>query len=416
MNWKPKLVISCPASSRSGYGDHARDIIYSILNMDKFDVSVLDQPWGSCPRTELVRHPEISRLVIPQLNNQPEVFIQVTVPNEFQKVGKYNIGITAGIETTLCAPEWIQGCNNMDLIIVPSEHSKKVFEGTTYNGKDPNGNPVELKLTTPIEVIFEGLDLEVYNKNPKQSDFVDKLMSEVESDFCFLFVGHWLQGQPGHDRKDVATLLQSFNKTFKNKSKKNQPALILKTGMAGFSKVDEHQIRQKVLSIVGPDGPEVKILHGELSADEMNSLYNHKKIKAMVSFTKGEGFGRPLLEFGITGKPIVATGWSGHVDFLKHATLLPGKLENVHPTAAWEKVILKEAQWFYVDPVAACNYLKVVHKDYKVFLEDSRKQPNHVKKNFSLEKAHEVYRDTFDKYVPAFPEPVQIKLPKLEKI
>ena len=88
----------------------------------------------------------------------------------------------------------------------------------------------------------------------------------------------------------------------------------------------------------------------------------------------------------------------------------------MHPTAAWEKVILKEAQWFYVDPVAACNYLKVIHKDYKVFLEDSRKQPNHVKKNFSLEKAHEVYRDTFDKYVPAFPEPVQLKLPKLEKI
>jgi len=128
---KQTLVISCPASSRSGYGDHARDIIRSFVNTDRFDVKVMDQRWGSCPRTELKNNPDIAELVLPEgpLQFQPEVWVQVTVPNEFQPVGsKFNIGITAGIETDRVAPEWIQGCNRMDLILVPSNFSKVTFE------------------------------------------------------------------------------------------------------------------------------------------------------------------------------------------------------------------------------------------------------------------------------------------------
>ena len=413
MIWKPQLVISCPASSRSGYGDHARDIVRSLINLQKFDVKVLDQPWGNCPRTELKSHPDISKLVISNMTAQPDVFIQVTVPNEFQKVGKYNIGITAGIETDRCAPEWIQGCNNMDLVIVPSEHAKNVFMNTIYNGKDQNNQPIELKLETPIEVVLEGLDLNVFKKTTASTKTVDDLMSTVESDFAFLFVGHWLKGNFGHDRKDVAGLIQTFHNTFKNKSKKNQPALILKTGMAGFSRVDEHALRSRILQLTGSEGPEIKIVHGELTPQDMNALYNHKKVKAMVSFTKGEGFGRPLLEFGVTGKPIIATNWSGHIDFLKHATLLPGKLQPVDKSAQWDKVIIDGSQWFYVDYNAATSYFKAIYKDYKVFCEDSRKQPQHIKKNFSLEKADEIYASVFEQYVPDFPEPVQLKLPEL---
>lgn len=416
MNWKPTLVISCPASSRSGYGDHARDIVYTILNQDKYDVKILDQPWGSCPRTELSSHPELSKLVITEITKQPEIWIQVTVPNEFQKVGKYNIGITAGIETDRCAHQWLQGMNNMDLNIVPSEHAKNVFMNTTYEGQDQNGTPVTLKLESPIEVIFEGLDLEVYKKTTAKESVVEELMSSVESDFAFLFVGHWLKGDPGHDRKDVTTLVNVFHNTFKNKSKKNQPALILKTGMAGFSRVDEHNIRQRILQTVGTSGPEIKLIHGDLTDAEMNALYNHSKVKAMVSFTKGEGFGRPLLEFGATGKPILASDWSGHKDFLKYATLLPGKIVEVHPSAQWENVIIPGSKWFYVDANSASAYLKAVHKDYKVFCEVSRKQPSHIKKNFSMQACDELYHSTFDKYIPDFPEPVKLTLPKLEKI
>ena len=53
---------------------------------------------------------------------------------------------------------------------------------------------------------------------------------------------------------------------------------------------------------------------------EMNSIYNHSKVKAMVSLTKGEGFGRPLLEFSLSQKPLIVSGWSGHMDFLPPRT------------------------------------------------------------------------------------------------
>ena len=416
---KPTLVISCPASSRSGYGDHARDIIKSLIKMDKFDIKVLDQRWGQCPRTELTEGDDIQKLVIPpgtQIPSQPDVWIQVTVANEFIKMGKYNIGITAGIETDRCSPEFLQGCNNMDLIIVPSEFSKQVLESTAYDGKDQNGNKATLKLNKPVEVVLEGLDINVFKKTSEKEPLVEELMSSVNSDYCFLFVGHWLQGAVGHDRKDISTMIDVFNKTFKNKSKKNQPALILKTGMAGFSRVDEHQLRRRVLSLTGTDGPEIKIIHGDLTPSELNALYNHPKIKTMVSFTKGEGFGRPLLEFGMTGKPILASNWSGHVDFLgEYGTLLPGEIKDVHQTCFVDKLIIQGSKWFYINPNTASSYMKSVYKDYKVFLENARKQPSYIKKNFTLEHADDIYRKVIDKYVPEFPTSIKLKLPKLKQ-
>ena len=162
------LVISCPASSRSGYGDHARDLIRSLIAMDKFDIQIMDQRWGNCPRTALSKNDEISKLMLPPgpLTKQPDIWIQVTVPNEFQPVGKYNIGITAGIETDRVAHEWIKGINRMDLNIVPSQHSKLVFEQTSYDEKDQAGNVInQVKCEKPIHVLFEGLNLDIFDKN-----------------------------------------------------------------------------------------------------------------------------------------------------------------------------------------------------------------------------------------------------------
>ena len=144
---KQTLVISCPASSRSGYGDHARDIVRSFMAMDRFDIKIMDQRWGNCPRTELQNHPDIAELVLPPgpLQSQPEVWVMITVPNEFVPVGSlYNIGITAGIETDRVDPAWIEGCNRMNSIIVPSQHSKMVFESAKFEKKDDKGNKLGL--------------------------------------------------------------------------------------------------------------------------------------------------------------------------------------------------------------------------------------------------------------------------------
>ena len=415
---KPNLVISAPASSRSGYGDHARDLIRSLIAMDKFSIGILDQPWGSCPRNAMPQ--EFSKMVIPQLTAKPDVWIQVTVPSEFQPVGKYNIGITAGMETTMVSPEWLEGVNRMDLVIVPSEHAKKVFENTKYQGKDPNTQQVtsELVLTTKIEVLFEGLDLSVFNKFSKYPESICSSLDTIPEKNCYLMVGHWLNGEFGHDRKDTGGTLRTFLEAFKNKASKNQPALVIKTSSAGYSVTDRENMLDRIRQIrssIETSGtvPNVYLLHGDLSSEEMNGLYHHPKIKAMVSFTKGESFGRSLLESGITGKPILASNWSGHLDFLsEHGLLLQGQLQPVHKSAQWEKVIIEGSSWYYVDYGYAMGVIKDVESNYKKHLAKSRKQKQYIKDNFTLDKMTELFTKQVENNVPSF-EP---KVPKLESL
>lgn len=413
---KQTLVISCPASSRSGYGDHSRDIIRSLIAMDKFDIKVMDQRWGNCPRTALHTEDEISKLLIQPgpLPAKPDIWIQVTVPNEFQPIGTFNIGITAGIETDRVAPEWIEGVNRMDMNIVPSHHSKVVFEQTHYDRKNQAGEVVsKLKMEKPMHVVFEGLDVNIFDKN---DDASFNGIDHIPEAFCFLVVGHWLNGDATHDRKDLSGTIQTFIHTFKNRGVK--PAMVLKTSTATLSVTDREQILHKVRSIQAQTGipldnqPNIYLLHGDLTPKEMNGLYNHKKIKAMVSLTHGEGFGRPLLEFSVTGKPTIATDWSGHVDFLGSYTFkIPGKLQAVHQSALMKGAIVEGSGWFYADYGYASKLLQGVYKQYKSHTAISRKQRKFVKDNFSLnDMTEELSRIMVDN----IPEPVKLKLPKLK--
>ena len=286
-------------------------------------------------------------LVIPQpLNFQPEIWAQITVPNEFQPVGKYNIGFTAGLETDLVPGEWLEGANRMDLNIVSSNHSKEIFLRSKYEKKDQQGNLLETtKLEKPIEVLFEGADLSTYfpDNTPCVIDF------DIKESFAFLFVGHWMQGNIGEDRKNVGLLVKAFYETFKNKKKK--PALILKTSTVGSSYMDRNAILSKITSIKNTvksnDLPNVYLLHGEFTNEEMNSIYNHSKVKAMISLTKGEGFGRPLLEFSLSKKPLIVSGWSGHMDFIKpeFTPCIGGELTNIDDSAS-NSFLKKEFKWF----------------------------------------------------------------------
>jgi len=163
---KPTLVVSCPVDTYSGYGARARDFVQSIIDLDKYDVKILGQRWGGTRFGYLKDHGNVSLAsrLIPNLTEQPDVWIQITVPNEFQKVGKYNIGVTAGIETTLCDPSWIEGCNRMDLVMVSAQHAKETFEKSKFNIQDNNTKQVTgvVELTAKVEVLFEGADIEKY--------------------------------------------------------------------------------------------------------------------------------------------------------------------------------------------------------------------------------------------------------------
>ena len=424
---KPFIVIQGPVATRSGYGNHTRDLATALICQDKYDIQIISLPWGTTPMNALESdnpdHIEIGKRIAKQnIDRQPDVFIQVSVPNEFQKVGKYNIGVTAGIETTAVNHEFIQGANKMDLLVVTSEHSKKGFTDISYDAIDNKTKQKTgvLKLEVPVKVLFEGLDLSM---NCKTSDIEPTIVNElkdIKNDFCYLFVGHWLKGDMGQDRKDIGMMIKAFCEAFKKKATKNKPALILKTSHATFSIKDRDAITDKIQQIVAQYGdkmPEIYLLHGDLSDKEMNSLYNHPKVKAMVSFTKGEGFGRPLLEFSITGKPVIASNWSGHVDFLNpdYCVMLPGNLTDVHSSAA-DKMIMKETKWFTVDYGVAAATLQDVVKNYKTYLTRSRKQTQYVKDNFSLERMSEIFKNIVDEGLKGVPQQVGLKLPKLKKV
>jgi len=422
---KPFIVVQGPVATRSGYGNHTRDLVTALIKADKYDIQIISLPWGTCPTDALkldnADHMAIDKCITRgNINRQPDVFIQISVPNEFQPHGKYNIGITAGIETDRVSHEFIEGMNRMDMNIVTSEHSKSGFINTVYDKindktKQKEG---ELRLTKPIKVLFEGLDLNVYKKTSTIHKSVTNELSNIKEDFCYLFTGHWLKGGLGHDRKDIGMMIKTFCEAFKNKQEKNKPGLILKTSHATFSIIDRENITKKIqqiTSIYGNKAPNIYLLHGDLSDEEMNSLYNHPKVKSMISFTKGEGFGRPLLEFGITGKPILASDWSGHKDFLKYATLLPGELTPVHKSAA-DKFILKDTKWFTVNYGYAARVLQDCVTNYKKFIETSRKQHHHVKTNFSLEQMSEQFCLLVDSGIKSVPQQMPLNLPKLTKV
>jgi len=423
---KPLFIISCPIDTYSGYGSRSRDLVKSIIELDKYDVKILPQRWGNTPWGFIEDHNEkwgfLKQHILqqPQLPKQPEIWAQVTIPNEFQPIGKFNIGFTAGIETTVCAPDWIDGLNRMDLNIVSSEHSKKVFEDSTFEQKDERTGQIirQIKLEKPVKVLFEGADLETY-KPIKSSEVKDIDLREVKEDFAFLFVGHWLQGDLGEDRKNVGLLVKAFYETFKNKMKK--PALILKTAGAGASYLDRERLLQKIAQIKATVNsnniPNVYLLHGDFTDEEMNQLYNHSKVKAMVNLTKGEGFGRPLLEFSLVKKPILTTGWSGHADFLnpEFTTMVEGELNNVHPSAA-NQWLIQESQWFSPNHGQVGFYLKDMFEHYKKYNDGATRQAYQSKTKFSFEEMKNKIGEILDETVPEFPKEVQLVLPKLPKL
>jgi hypothetical protein len=408
-----KVVIASPVATQSGYGHHAREIITNIIEQRgaEWDVKLVSLPWGHTPMTYPIPVDWQLRLIPLPLPEQPDVWIQISVPNELQPIGKYNIGVTAGTEGDVCPEAWIDNLNAMQLVIVPTQFTKTVFENTAKaKGKT---------ITTNIQVIPEYFDETIYN-NENVTETVD--LDCVTESFAFLSVGHWLSGQIGEDRKNLSGLIHCFFDTYKNT--KNQPALVLKTSGATYSIMDRMEIESKINQIRGMFGkaklPNVYVVHGELSDAEMNALYNHPKVKAMITFTKGEGFGRPILEFCTTGKPLLAPIQTGPADFLKEEFIMEvkGGLTPIHPSAQNE-FLLGDAKWFTPDYRYASQLMKSVQKDYKEACIAAKRQRYFVNSTFTKTAVAAVYEQVLaiaDEGINKLPKPVELKLPQLKKI
>jgi hypothetical protein len=274
-------------------------------------------------------------------------------------------------------------------------------------------------ITAKMFVIPEYYDSNIYS-GKGESEL--EILNEITETFAFLTVGHWLQGALGEDRKNIAGVIHCFFNTFKNQ--KDQPALILKSSGATYSIMDRIDIENKILSIrdMFPNDklPNVYLVHGDLADSEMNLLYNHPKVKAMISFTKAEGFGRPLLEFSTTAKPIIAPHYSGQTDFLKKDFIAEvlGGLTEIHPSAQNE-FLIAGAKWFTPDYGQASALLKDVRKNYKKWQELAKRQRYFVNTTFNETAIAEVYKTVLtdiDLALDKLPKPVELKLPQLKKV
>ena len=423
---KPLILVTAPVQTRSGYGNHARDICRALIESDKYEVAIQSVPWGSTPLNALdpndPSHKEIEKRILrqPQLPKQPEVHLHIVIPNEFKQVGQKKIGMTAGIESTVPPAAWIDGCNRMDKVIFTSEFSKKGFTDIKFDKLDKNTKQKvgEVRLERPSEVLFEGADANVYKEINQFSDRMKNEFSKINEDFCFLFVGHWLQGNLGEDRKDIGMMIKTFLLTFKDM--KNPPALVLKTSGASFSVMDRVDMKKKVNQIkdtVKADKlPNIYLIHGDLTDEEMNEMYNHPKVKAHLTFTHGEGFGRPLLEASFSGKPIIAPISTGQADFLDadYTIELPHSMTKVPKGALPKEYLNDEAMWSQVDYNSAFNIIKNTYKNYDKCKLRGKKQMIVNKEHFTHEKMKDKLVDIVDNILSDVPQEVKIKLPSLK--
>jgi glycosyltransferase involved in cell wall biosynthesis len=396
-----KILVRGPALSRSGYGEQTRFALRALReNQDKFDIYLINTSWGAT--SWLTEDDEERRwidstlqktILYSQQGGGFDLSLQITIPGEWEPVAPYNVGYTAGIETTKLSSAWLERTNAVDKIIVPSNHSKDVFETSSWAGVDPRTNQ-EFKLvcTKPVEVV----NFPVKQVEPEKIDL------QFDSKFNFLCVAQW------GPRKNLEKTIEWFVEEFEDNP---EVGLVLKAQLAKNCLIDRRHCAARLNSLLSryPDRQcKVYLLHGAMTEGEMTSLYTHPTVKAIVSTTHGEGFGLPLFEAAYNGLPVIAPNWSGQKDFLygpsrdkktkktKQKALFAKvdyTLENIKPEAVWENVIIPESQWAVPKAASFKSCLRKVHKDHGTYKALAKKLKKHLEDELSRENQYTRFVD-----------------------
>lgn len=389
---KRKLLFRAPVLTRSGYGEQSRFALRALRSReDLFDIYIHPLEWGS---TSWINEDSEERNWIDQrveaavhhiqANGTFDVSVQVTIPNEFEKVATHNVGFTAGIETTKVAHEWILKGNEMDSLIVVSNHSKDVFEKTIYEAiNEATNQKVNLKLEKPITAV---------NYPVKQYDDLKALELELDYDFNFVCIA-----QLG-PRKNLENTINWFIEEFQFE----EVGLVVKTNISKNCQMDRELVHGRLLALLGK--PEFKdrkckiyLLHGDLTDKEMHEIYLNPKIKSLITFSHGEGFGLPVYEAAYTGIPVVSTAWSGQLDFLVDEKgqnrfydvsydLLP-----IPESAEWKGVLVKGSMWAYPREASAKNKMRECYNDYISGNDEACNYAEELKERFSPEKQYAAF-------------------------
>ena len=389
---KQKVLVKGPVLTQSGYGEQCRFAARALRTReDLFDIYIIPTAWGQTSWISLDNEERKwidSRIAaahtLTQSGGTFDISIQVTIPNEWERIAPVNIGYTAGIETTKVAPQWIEKASIMDKIIVVSNHSKEVYENTTYHARHPQtGEVVDYKCETPISVV----NYPVRNVKNK------KVNLNLEYDFNYLAISQW------GPRKNFDNLINWFIE----ENFDQEVGLVLKTSIRNNSLTDRYYTEERLKSIIKGHGDikcKVYLVHGDLSDEEMQGIYNNSKIKCLISTTHGEGYGLPLFEAAANALPIICSGWSGQRDFL----YVPDRrsknkvkpmfltveydLENVQSSAVWEGVIQPDSQWSYPKEASFKKRLREVRTNYKKSKKTATNLRKYIVENFTEEKIY----------------------------
>lgn len=375
------VLLRAPTLSRSGYGVHARQIARWLFRKaaveHSLDITAELLRWGNTHwLTDLDDEDGLVRELIAASNNvKPfyDVSIQLQLPNEWNPyAAAFNVGITAGVETDKCNPAWVTCVNQMSLVIVPSEFTRQTFLNSG-------------EVTTPIVVVPEAFP----------DCYLEEQLPEVdlnlETKFNFLIVGQVTGNNVHNDRKNIPLTIKWIMDEFAGD---RDVGLVVKTNWTGCStkldKVITTNMFNKMLEDLGLSKqtfPRIYLLHGTMRDNEVASLYRNQDIKALVSLTRGEGFGLPLLEAAASGLPVIATNWSAHTEFLSLGKYISVNhdLVPVHETKLDNQIFMPGAKWAYPSELDAKFRLRKFYESSqmpKVWAADLKSK---IQSNYSFE-------------------------------
>lgn len=376
---KKKVLLRAPLLTNSGYGVHSRQLFEWLFKKEDIDLTVECLKWGN---TSWLIDPNdldglVGKIMSCSRDVKKELFdisFQVQLPDEWDiKLAKKNIGVTAAVETDICSQSWIDNVNKMDEIIVPSSFTKNVLLNSGIVNKH-------------INVVPEWFNKKSTDRSGISKTLNNKEFDKIDNNFNFLVVGQLTAIDPETDRKNIFNTIKWLCEEFKDNK---DVGIVIKTNMGRSSDSDKKNVInyfKKVIETIrnGSDYPKIKVLHGKMTDLEIMSLYNHNKIKAYVSCTRGEGYGLPLIEAASSGLPIIATNWSGHLDFLADQfTPVDYHLVDLPPQRIDERIFVNKSKWANPSEESFKKSIRNVYENYYDAKEKSKNLKKHVLQNFN---------------------------------